>query len=135
MRFPEKYHDILAGESRESRVELTVGSGGQVDRRLGSHSLAVSRPLYSEDDLPHFILINSSGGLVQGDRLFIDVRLEDGGRAHLTTQSANRIYRMEGGCAVQETSLSTGENAFLEYLPTRTSPSKAQISSSGQPLT
>ena len=117
MRFPEKYRDILTGESRESRVELTVGCGGTVKRRLGSHSLAVSRPLYPEGDLPHFILINSSGGLVQGDRLFIDVRIDDEARAHLTTQSANRIYRMECGCAVQETSIAAGENAFLEYLP------------------
>jgi len=117
MRFPDKHHSLLAGDVQEGRVDLIIGPAGTVERRLCSHNLSLSRPLYPEGDLPHIFLINTSGGLVQGDRLNVGIKVKDDGRAHLTTQSANRIYRMEAGCAVQQTELAVGERAFLEYLP------------------
>lgn len=123
MRFPVRHKGLQAGVTNPCRLELIVGNTGRiVERRFCSGYLSVSKPLYPEGDLPHFILINTSGGLVQGDRLSLDVQVKAGCKAHLTTQSANRIYRMEDGCAVQELNLSVGEKAFLEYLPDQNIP-------------
>lgn len=127
MRFPEKHKSLLPGDTNNTcRLELIIrGSERIVERRFCSGYLSVSKPLYPEGvDLPHFILINTSGGLVQGDRLAVRAELKKEARAHLTTQAANRIYRMEGGCAVQETSLAAGENSFLEYMPDQNIPYK-----------
>jgi urease accessory protein len=122
MRFPGKYAKLTEEpiDLHEGRAELKLGQrNGEtaVERRSGRNNLSFSKPMRLEDDLLHFYLINTAGGLVQGDRLTADITVKDGCRAHVTAQSATRIYRMERNCAVQHTEISVGDGAFLEYLP------------------
>ncbi len=64
-------------------------------------------------------LNNVSGGVLAGDRLALDVEVEPGARAQITTTGATRLYRHRDGAAdsEQRTSISIGEGALLEYLP------------------
>jgi urease accessory protein UreH len=122
MRFPGKYSQLADEpiDCHESSAGLALcRAGGEttVEKRLCRNSLAFSKPMRLEDGLPHLYLINTAGGLVQGDRLSVDITLKDGCRAHVTSQSANRIYRMDRNCAVQRTEISVGSGALLEYLP------------------
>jgi urease accessory protein len=60
---------------------------------------------------------NPTGGVYAGDRLHTSVVAEPGARVHLTTQSATKICRMEGGEAVQEMRVDVGRGAYVEYVP------------------
>ena len=62
-------------------------------------------------------MITTSGCVLQGDRLALDVSLGPGARAHVTTQSATKIHSMDANYAQQTQSFTLGEGAYLEYLP------------------
>lgn len=78
------------------------------------------RVLYPEPDLPDLawlFMITTSGCVLQGDRLALEVALAPGARAHLTTQSATKVHSMEANCAVQTQSIALADGAYLEFLP------------------
>jgi urease accessory protein len=64
-------------------------------------------------------LNNVSGGVLAGDRLALDVEVQTGGAAQITTTGATRLYRHRAGAAdsEQRASFSVGDAALLEYLP------------------
>lgn len=63
------------------------------------------------------MLLNPTGGLLQGDVLETSVTLGPGGRVCLATPAAPRVYRSSGPPAIQRLSARVGESAVLEYLP------------------
>jgi urease accessory protein len=69
------------------------------------------------DGTAYLMLLNPTGGLVGGDRLFTEITQEAGTSVCLTTPSATRIYRTTGAPAVQETHIQLGDGASLEFLP------------------
>ena len=82
--------------------------------------LAVQRALYLDQALPDMAFIylaNPTAGILQGDHLKIRVKLAAGAKAHLTTQSATKVFAMPDGSALQETELTVEKGAYLEYLP------------------
>lgn len=64
-------------------------------------------------------LNNVSGGVLAGDRLALDVDVEAGATAQITTTGATRLYRHRPGAAdsEQDTRITIGENGLVEYLP------------------
>ena len=64
-------------------------------------------------------LHNVSGGVLAGDRLALDVEIEAGVAAQITTTGATRLYRHRAGAgdSEQRTTISVGPGALLEYLP------------------
>jgi urease accessory protein len=102
----------LGFERRDGRTILA-----ELDRRV---PYLAQRALHSDPampDLAHVFLITSSGCLLQGDRLALEVALGAGARAHVTTQSATKIHAMEANYALQTQSFVLGEEAYLELLP------------------
>ena len=71
----------------------------------------------SGESLVH--LHNVSGGILGGDLLELQVNLEAGARAQVTSVGATRIYRQksDGVCAKQTSYFHVAEGALLEYLP------------------
>ncbi|MCA1769209.1 MAG: urease accessory protein UreD, partial [Halomonas sp.] len=59
--------------------------------------LRVQRPFYPEGarGACHVYLLHPPGGLVSGDTLTIDVGVEAGAHALLTTPAANKLYRAD----------------------------------------
>ncbi len=68
-------------------------------------------------DMAFVMIASPSGGVLQGDRLRIEVELGPGARLHLDTQSATRLYRMPDRPASLETILTLAPEAWLEYIP------------------
>ena len=102
----------LGFERRDERTILA-----ELDRRV---PYLAQRALHSDPELPdlaHVFLITSSGCLLQGDRLSLDVALGPQARAHVTTQSATKIHAMEANYALQTQSFVLGDGAYLEFLP------------------
>ena len=64
-------------------------------------------------------LHNVSGGVLAGDRLSLQVNVEPGAIAQVTSTGATRLYRHRASAAdsEQHTTISVAEHGLLEYLP------------------
>jgi len=86
------------------------------DRHHGP--LRVLQRLYPEGPgICHHVLVHPPGGIVGGDVLEIEDRLESGTHALITTPGATRFYRSSGALAVQSARLQVADGARLEWLP------------------
>ncbi|MEM1104046.1 MAG: urease accessory protein UreD [Pseudomonadota bacterium] len=74
-------------------------------------------PITAHGEPPSAILTCVSGGLAGGDRLSVDVRVEDGARACVIGQAPEKIYRSLGPNAEIEARLDVSADAYLEWLP------------------
>lgn len=96
--------------------------GGQtilasLDRRV---PYMAQRALYCDQQMPDLawvFLITTTGCLLQGDRLALDIKLGSGARAHVTTQSATKIHAMDANYAAQTQTVTLSDDAYLEFLP------------------
>jgi urease accessory protein len=111
----------------------TVGKNGFLRigfEHRGSHTILadidrrapymVQRALYCDQemaDLACVFLINTTGCLVQGDRLELDVMVGSRAQAHVTTQSATKIHAMDANYAAQTQNITLADDAYLEFLP------------------
>ena len=78
------------------------------------------RVLYPEEampDLAWLFMITTSGCVLQGDRLALDIAAGPGARAHVTTQSATKLHTMDANYATQTQSLAIADGAYVEFLP------------------
>lgn len=105
------------------RVELRyVRDGARTvahDRHDGP--LRVLKALYPEGDaVCHHVLVHPPGGIVGGDVLEVDARLDAGAHALVTTPGATRFYRSAGAPAAQRAALRVAAGARLEWLPLET---------------
>lgn len=83
--------------------------------------LRVLQALYPEGPgICHHVLVHPPGGIVGGDVLEIDARLERDAHALVTTPGAARFYRSAGAPAVQRARLQLADGARLEWLPLET---------------
>ncbi len=84
--------------------------------------LRVQRPFYPEGECCHLYLLHPPGGLVSGDSLEINVTVDAGAHALLTTPSAGKIYHGDS-CSVhqsQRVTLALSGNGICEWLPQET---------------
>jgi urease accessory protein len=80
--------------------------------------LRILQTLYPEGPgIAHQVLVHPPGGLVGGDTLDVDVRVDRGAHGLVTTPGATRFYRSEGAPAVQRTRIALAGGARLEWLP------------------
>jgi len=89
----------------------------ELDRRA---PYMAQRALYPDPAMPDqawLFMITTSGCVLQGDRLALEVALGPGARAHVTTQSATKIHSMDANYAAQTQSITLADGAYLEFLP------------------
>ena len=81
--------------------------------------LKASRELYEGDDPTATVYVmESSGGMVAGDRNDITIRLLSGSKARIIQQSALKVYRSHTGeTCVQSIDVELAEEARLEWMP------------------
>jgi urease accessory protein len=82
--------------------------------------LFTQRALYLEESIPsmaYMYIISPSGGILQGDRYRMDITLKNNACAHITTQGATRIYRMEKNYATQIVNITVDDGCYFEFVP------------------
>jgi urease accessory protein len=103
------------------RLGLALRGGRTVLAERARHGpLSVQRPFYPEGGVCHVYLLHPPGGVVGGDVLDIEVGLESGARALVTTPGATKFYRSGGSRALQSQHLRLAGDAVLEWLPQET---------------
>lgn len=110
-------HLRLRAERVGDRTRLTELECRAPLQLMRCHYLDAALP-----DMAHATIVSPSGGVLQGDRLEVAVRVEPGARLRLDTPSAMRLYRMPDLPAEQLISLSVEGDGYLEYLPEPTIP-------------
>ena len=80
--------------------------------------LRILQSLYPEgSSICHNVLVHPPGGLVGGDMLDININVEPGAHALVTTPGATRFYRSDGEHALQHSCITLEPNARMEWLP------------------
>jgi len=82
--------------------------------------LRVLFPRPPAGDLPTAALVTTSGGLVGGDRLDVDVTIGAGAAALVIGQAAEKVYRSLGSDCRVAVTLGVGAGGWLEWLPQET---------------
>jgi urease accessory protein len=66
------------------------------------------------------VLLNTAGGITDGDRLHYAVSAENGAVVTATTQASEKVYRSRGGDSQVGCQLNVSGYGFLEWLPQET---------------
>src|ERR687891_67552 len=103
------------------KLEKDSATGNTVIREQYSRvPLFAQRAMYLEETLPamaYVYIVSPSGGILQGDRYKIDIKLGNNTYAHVTTQGATRIYKMEKNYASQTININVDNESYFEYIP------------------
>lgn len=117
------------GEKGLARMELArVGSKTAISKLRTRAPLLVQKALYPDSGLPdmaHVYLMSSAGGILQGDRMEIDIAAGSGTSSRITTQAATKIYKMDRGYAAQNVAISAHDASYLEFVPYQLIPFKS----------
>jgi len=111
--------------TRGWRASLQLGFERRGTRSVLAHRqhygpLGVQRAFYPEDDWPHVYILHPPGGVVGGDVLNIEVTLQAGAQALVTSPAAAKFYRSAGEQAQLQQHLKCHGDAMLEWLPQET---------------
>ncbi|MBB3772724.1 urease accessory protein [Angulomicrobium tetraedrale] len=123
---PAQMRAAAPGKVGELRLGFSLRDGRSILHDLYRVApLLVQQALYWDEampELPICSIISIGGGILQGDRYKIDISVGEGACAHVTTQSANRVHRMDANYASQHQAVTLESGSYLEYLPDFTIP-------------
>jgi len=114
------------GEHTRWHGRLSLGFAARDGRtvlasRRHQGPLCVQRPFYPEGPgLCHVYVLHPPGGLVGGDNLHLDLAVDAGARALVTTPSATKLYRSAGVEATIDQTFAVADGGSLEWLPQET---------------
>ena len=100
------------------QLDYSVENQRCVLRHAHHGPLRILKSLYPEGDkVCHNILVHPPSGLVGGDELHIDLHMQAGSHAVVTTPGATRFYGADAMPASQRVHAHLAPNASLEWLP------------------
>jgi urease accessory protein len=131
MDVPDSFrrYGSAAGEKGLAQIELArVGSKTVIGKLQTRSPFLVQKALYPDSSLPgmaHVYLMSSSGGILQGDRMEIDIVAGSDTSSRITTQAATKIYKMDRRYATQAVTISVRDRSYLEFIPYQIIPFKS----------
>ncbi|PHS78309.1 MAG: urease accessory protein [Rhodospirillaceae bacterium] len=82
--------------------------------------LRVLFPIPVTRDVMSAALVTTSGGLVGGDRLDVELSVDANAAVQFIGQAAEKVYRSKGPDTIFQARLEVGKEAWLEWLPQET---------------
>jgi urease accessory protein len=112
----------LGVQSVAARLQFrALGGRTHLARQFTPHPFHITRPFHHPGDaggMATLYLQSSSGGVYSGDDLSLDITVEAGARAHVTTQASTIVHDARGRQGVAQTvTLTLAQGARLDYLP------------------
>lgn len=95
------------------------GAHTYLAHRQHTGPLLIQRPFYPEPTACHAYIVHPPGGIVGGDQLRLQVDVDDGAHALLTTPAAAKFYRSDGKIARQSQAITVSQG-IVEWLPQET---------------
>lgn len=103
------------------RLDFTCTNEKSILHRLDKRTpLFAQKALYHDEGMPQLpcvTMISTSGCVLQGDRLMLEINVGEYACAHVATQSATKIHSMDANYAAQAQHIRLAENAYLEFMP------------------
>jgi len=131
MKIPDSFrkYGSTAGEHGMAHLELAPSGSKTVISRLRTKApLLVQKALYPDGSMPgmaHVYLMSSAGGILQGDRMGINITAGRGTSSRITTQAATKIYKMDKGYAMQDIAIAAQDASYVEFIPYQLIPFKS----------
>ena len=115
--------ETRSGVLADGRAEISFAKDGAETRLVHLYHRDPLRflfPTSSAGDCLQAALVTTSGGLVGGDRLTIDVKTHDGAAALVSPTAAEKVYRSSGPDGEIDVALHAEDHSWLEWLPQET---------------
>lgn len=112
---------VMAG--MQGRAALVFAHNGVETRLKDLYQSSPLRALFpgkAKGDVLSVALVTTSGGLLGGDCLSVQVDVEPSAAVQVIGQAAEKVYRSKGPATVFEVGLDVAEGAWLEWLPQET---------------
>ena len=90
--------------------------------------LLIQKAMYPDANNPntaHIYIMSSACGILQGDRLKIDIKASQNSNGYITTQSATKIYKTENQTPSQLINILVEKDSYLEFIPKQIIPHKS----------
>jgi urease accessory protein len=105
----------------KARLSFAASEGvTRLEDLFQSDPVRILFPSPPKDDISQAVVVTTSGGLVGGDKIALDIAVRENAKALVTAQSAEKIYRSAGEDARINVSLNAAPGSWLEYLPQET---------------
>lgn len=105
---------------RKSELRLTAGWDGEETflRELGfTAPFKIMTSFPRKDGGKEVMIMCASPGIMEGDSQWIRIETERGARLAVTSQSYEKIHKMNNGCACRNTIIRIAGNSALRYRP------------------
>ena len=118
---PPQMRSGVVGKTGFLRLGFEHRSGETILAQLQRRApYMVQRALHCDEEMAGMasvFLITTTGCVLQGDRLALDIVLGPRAQAHITSQSATKIHAMDANYAAQSQTMTLADDAYLEFLP------------------
>jgi len=116
----------------EGLVELELIGGKDcktvIKNLLVKPPLLIQKAMYPDIKNPstaHIYIMSSACGILQGDKLKINIKASQNSNGYITTQSATKIYNTENHMPSQIINILVEKESFLEFIPKQIIPHKS----------
>lgn len=82
----------------------------------------ITRPFYNEKNEMKIIAMSTSAGMLEGDCQEVSLDIGEDTNVYYTTQSYEKLHKMEDGIATRKVQMHIAKNAYLKYVPLSTIP-------------
>jgi urease accessory protein len=113
-------------------IELELKGGKDcktvIKKLLVKPPLLIQKAMYPDANNPstaHIYIMSSACGILQGDKLEINIKASQNSNGYITTQSATKIYNTENQMPSQIINILVEKESFLEFLPKQIIPHKS----------
>ena len=120
-----KYNDTL--QFKFKNIKRARGSLDISFSKKGISRMYYKNPLrsFSNDDgienIPTAVIVNTSGGIVSGDKHKVCINIDKNSKALIFSQAAEKIYKsLNNDYAEINNDIFVGENSWIEWLPQET---------------